>query len=83
MLSCLVYRGYIRLRLPSPISLKQISPFPPLLSPNHPFPYLAMSRKMLIRQRKRVTRSDIRPAMMCGGMRKDVHDTTTKRPDGM
>ncbi len=82
MLSCLVYRGYIRLRLPSPISLKQISPFPLVIS-QPLFPYLAMSRKMLIRQRKRVTRSDIRPAMMCGGMRKDVHDTTTKSPDGM
>ena len=41
-----------------------------------------MLLKMLTRTRKRVMRSAIRPGTMSGGMRKEIQETTTKRPEG-
>ena len=38
--------------------------------------------KMLTRTRKRVISSAMRPGTMSGGMRKEIQETTTKRPEG-
>ena len=38
--------------------------------------------KMLTRTRKRVMSSAMRPGTMSGGMRKEIQETRTKRPEG-
>ncbi len=43
---------------------------------------VVMLLKMLMRTRKRVMRSAMRPGTMSGGMRKEIQETTTKRPEG-
>ena len=41
-----------------------------------------MLLKMLTSTRKRVIRSAMRPGTMSGGMRNEIQETTTKRPEG-
>ena len=44
--------------------------------------FVVIVLKILIRTRKTVTSSAIRPGTISGGTRKLIHDTTTNMPDG-